>query len=141
MQLYSQTTGSFGKRILFRDHNGLFIKEKYVTQSGKLEPHEAEGWALMKTLQWITKLELNNVIIEIDCKVMANVMKTRLKGSSKFHYILAKCKNLLFLNQNSRVSFIRRQANQGAHALTRTSRFHASHHVYEHISNCIFFLL
>jgi len=62
--------GSFGAGILIRDHNEFFVKAKPVTQSGTPEPREAEAWALMKAVQWITQLELNNVIIETDCKIV-----------------------------------------------------------------------
>lgn len=57
-------------------------------------------------------------------------------GLSNFHVILAKCRVNLSIIPNSKVSFVRRQANQVAHSLARASTFYACNHVLNIVPTC-----
>jgi len=33
----------------------------------------AEAWALVQAIQWVTELQIDNFILEIDCKPMLSI--------------------------------------------------------------------
>lgn len=78
------------------------------------------------------------LFFEVDCKSILDGLMSKPRRVSDFYALLDNCYSLLCNSQNSRVSLVRRQANQVVHSLVKAFRFKASHHVYERIPMYIY---
>ena len=65
------------------------------------------------------------------------VYSSRHDNNTEFGAIIVKWRNLLDLNVNYSISYVRRQANRVAHDLAQAARFIASHQVYNYCPPCI----
>ncbi|KAH1257063.1 hypothetical protein GmHk_03G007107 [Glycine max] len=96
----------FGIDICIRGEHGHFIQVKMSSFNGIPTLAQAEAWALYHALQWTSHLGYQNVI---------------LKATGRQLHVL-----LSF--SNSRVSFVRCQANYVAYSLARGAKFNACNH-------------
>ncbi|KAH1247757.1 hypothetical protein GmHk_06G017571 [Glycine max] len=78
-------TKNFGIGMCLRDKHDNFIKAKSSNISGNPSPREVEAWALHKALQWLEQLQLSNVTIESDCKVVTDNFNSCCKGISDYN--------------------------------------------------------
>ncbi|KHN29674.1 hypothetical protein glysoja_016296, partial [Glycine soja] len=121
---------------------GNFIKARTSSFNGIPSPQDAEAFALQKSLEWIQLLQLSNVIFETDCKMITHHLGSDRNGHSDFNFILAYCKKLLPVINNSRVNLIKRQVNLVTHKLVRASRNHVGSYGYHcmpfHVHSDIF---
>lgn len=104
-------TKNFGIGMCLRDKHDNFIKAKSSNISGNPSPREVEAWALHKALQWLEQLQLSNVTIESDCKVVTDNFNSCCKGISDYNVNLNKCRQQVSSIPNSMTSFIKRQVN------------------------------
>lgn len=75
---------------------------------------------------------------ETDSKLSVDAFLSDRNDTYKFGCIISSCRSLFTaLFSNSRVEFVRRQANEVAHALAREPTLLASSAVYFEIPNCI----
>jgi len=75
---------------------------------------------------------------EKESKLTSDTFLSTRNDSSEFGSIISSCRSLFSsFFSNSRVEFVRRQANTVAHALAREATFLASPAVYYDIPNCI----
>jgi len=116
----------FGAGLCLRDEKGNFLKAFTATTTGVPTPREAEAWALHQAINWTHHLGMQNVIFELDCKLVVDNMVNNKKGSTEFHAILHRCRAILSNSPNSRMSFEKRQANLITHNLARASRFYVN---------------
>jgi len=93
---------------------------------------------LHSALQWLSDMHFDNVDFESDSKLIVDAFLATGNDLSEFGCIISSCRSL-FRNffSNSRVEFVRRQANAVAHALARAATSLASPAVYFDIPNCI----
>jgi len=83
-------------------------------------------------------VQFDHVDFETDSKLTVDVFLSDRNDSSDFGCIINSCRSLFSsLFSNSRVEFVRRQANVVAHALAKDATLLASHAVYYDIPNCI----
>jgi len=65
-------------------------------------------------------MQFNHVYFEVDSKITRDAFHSRTIDVTEFGNIIGACRDLFFTSfTNSRVEFIRRQANAAAHALER----------------------
>ncbi|RHN79799.1 hypothetical protein MtrunA17_Chr1g0181271 [Medicago truncatula] len=83
-------------------------------------------------------MRFDNIDFELDSKITRDAFHSRKTDVSEFGSIIDACRDL-FSNSftNSRVEFIRRQANAAVHALAREATSLASPHIYYEIPLCI----
>jgi len=81
-------------------------------------------------------MQFDNVDFETDSKLTVDAFISDMNDTSEFGCIITSCRSLFSsLFSNSRVEFVRRQANGVAHALARDATLLASHAVYYEIPN------
>jgi len=97
-----------------------------------------EALGLHSALQWLSDMQLDNVDFETDSKLTVDAFRSSRSDLSEFGCIITSCR-ILFHNlfSNSRVEFVRRQANGVAHTLAREATRSASPATYYDIPACI----
>lgn len=95
---------AFGSGFCILGEDGIFIKTRNCIFNGSPTPAQAEEWALLLVIQWITDLEFRNVIFESNCKFVVDSCNKSLMGNIELHVIFAKCRAFLSNITNSRVS-------------------------------------
>jgi hypothetical protein len=64
---------------------------------------------------------MQNVIFETDAQIIAGATNSKHVGVCLFSTIILNIKNLLHLNPNFEVKFVKRQANSVVHKLARAA--------------------
>jgi len=124
--------------ICVRDAEGTFVLAKTMTYPCNVQVDVGEALGLHTTLQWLSDMQIDNVDFETDSKLIADAFLSTRNDLSEFGCIISSCHSLFsFFFSNSRVEFIRRQANMVAHALAKEAMSLASPAVYFEIPNCI----
>jgi len=97
-----------------------------------------EALGLHSALQWLSDMQFDSVDFETDFKLMSDAFLSIRNETSKFGCIISSCRSLFSsLFANSRVEFVRQQANGVVHALAREAMLLASPVVYFDIPDCI----
>jgi ribonuclease HI len=93
---------------------------------------EAEALGIREALTWIQHEYGAAITIEVesDCLQAVQAINSRHKNNTEFGNIIVMCRNLLSLNNNCKVSYVRRQVNRVVHDLAQATCFIASHQVY-----------
>ncbi|CAN1332707.1 Putative ribonuclease H protein At1g65750 [Linum perenne] len=113
-----------GAGMVIRDHEGVIVEFKMLTEPGCPPAKDCEALALRDALNWINEKGMQKVIIETDSQTVANAINNSEQDDTEFGVTIEACKALLHFS--SRVDFIRRDRNVVAHELARHSRFVAS---------------
>jgi ribonuclease HI len=127
-----------GIGICIRDESGIFVLAK-VLQFGQIYPVAiGEALGLYHAIQWLQDMRFDNIDFELDSKITRDAFHSRTVDVTEFGTIIGACQNLFSSSfTNSRVEFIRRQANAAAHALAREATSLASPTIYYVIPHCI----
>jgi hypothetical protein len=84
---------------------------------------------------------LSHVIFETDSKSIGDAIQHFRGGNSEFSSIICHINNILLLNSNFVVKFIKRQTNMVAHMLARTTISWFRRYIADTIPLCIIILL
>jgi len=71
---------------------------------------EGEAWGLLQTLKWLMSMDLDCVIIEMDCKRVVDDLHNSKLDRSEYGSIISQCRTLLSFKNNYKVVFTRRQS-------------------------------
>jgi ribonuclease HI len=104
---------------------------------GQPAVNEAEATGVLEALNWMHNIHITACCIETDSLQVAQAIGSKSKNNLEFGVIIEACRRILVLNQNCKVSYIRRQANRVAHDLAQATRFTASSQIYNHCPPCI----
>jgi ribonuclease HI len=97
-----------------------------------------EALGLYSAIQWLGDMQFDNVDFELDSKLTVDAFLATRNDLSEFGVIISSCRSLCSsFFSNSRVEFVRRQANGVAHSLAREATLLASPVTYYDIPNCI----
>jgi len=97
-----------------------------------------EALGLHYTLQWLSDMQFDDVDFETDSKLTCDAFHTTRDDYSEFGCIISSCHTLVSsFFTNSRVEFVRRQANEVAHVLAGEATLLTSPAIYFHITKCI----
>jgi ribonuclease HI len=121
----------------FRNDVGLFVRAGSFWLSGGLSVHEAEALTLLEAMKTACIMNLDKIIFECDSQLVVNAIHANHDGASAFSIIISSIKNLLLLNSNFEVKFVKRQANLVAHKLARAANSWASRCDFYSIPPCI----
>ena len=135
---FSRHLNKVGIGICLRDDSGAFVLAKTDWISPLCEVHIGEALGLLSALEWVHELNLGPIDFELDAKkVVDNFLSTKHDGT-EFGDIIQSCRSL-FRNfyENSKVEFVRRQANEAAHTLAKEATLSASFQVLHEIPYCI----
>lgn len=101
-----------------------------------------EALGLFHVLQWLQDMWMDGVDFVVDSQTTADPFNSVRINVTKFGHIITTCRSLVSSHfANSRVEFIRRQANMVAHALALEATLLASITIYLEIPHCIAILL
>ena len=99
---------------------------------------EGEAIGLLYAIRWAKEQNLNNVIFELDSKRVVDSFYSTRNDVSDLGAIIRECRTTFSsFFTNSRVEFIRRQANEVAHRLARAATFYASIQDFTVLPDCI----
>ena len=104
--------------MCIRDDFGTFVLAK-VLQFDQVYPVAVgEALGLYHALQWMQDMQFDNIDFELDSKITRDAFHSREVDVTEFGHIIDVCRDILSTSfTNSRVEFIRRQANAATHAL------------------------
>jgi ribonuclease HI len=120
-----------------RDHGGNFIMAGTLWQEGKFTVIEGEANALLEALKVMQQKGYSRVIFETDCKGVVDAIHNIHGGVSEFSSIICNIKNILLVNPNFVVKFVKRQANMVAHTLAKAASSWARCCTFENLPLCI----
>lgn len=127
-----------GIGICIRDDNGRLVKARTSWSTPLLDVPEGEAIGLLYAIRWAKELNLNNITFELDSKRVVDSFHSTRNDVSDLGAIIRECRTTFSsFFTNSRVEFIRRQANEVAHRLARAATFYASIHYFTVLPDCI----
>ncbi|XP_024632826.1 uncharacterized protein [Medicago truncatula] len=96
------------------------------------------GICIRDDTEWVHELNLGLMDFEMDAKKVADNFLSTNHDATEFENIIQNCQSL-FRNyyENSKVEFVRRQANEAAHALVKAATLSASFQLLYVIPDCI----
>jgi len=135
---FSNTCNKVGLGMCIRDSDGNHVRLKTMWFTPVCSVDVGEALGLHHAIRWICELQLTNVDFEVDSKRVVDYFNKGRGDVTKFGSIMDSsiqlCSTYL---TNSHVEFIRRQANEVAHALAKAATSSTSFHVFDDIPTCI----
>ncbi|XP_074328402.1 uncharacterized protein LOC141666310 [Apium graveolens] len=110
-----------GFGMVARDSDGQLLEAKVLTQAEALAPVLTEAIAVKEALSWIDQKRWLPVILESDCLVVVQAIRSAAPMRSRFGEVISKCRNLVRRLNNIQLLFVKRSANMVAHQLARES--------------------
>lgn len=107
-----------GIGICLRDEGGVFVLAKTISYIGVYSVDIGEALGLHLALQWVSDMQLDNIDFEVDSKTTKDGIYSGREDIYDLGNIITASRTLLLSKfVNSRVEFVRRQANVVAHTL------------------------
>lgn len=118
-----QASSCFSFAYAARDQDGKLIKARASCKQGQIQPESAEAIGIREALSWIKDKGLTDVIVETDCLVAVQAIRSSKHMVSYFGRIIQQCKSLLSKLQDKGITlrFVKRSANGLAHHLASCS--------------------
>jgi ribonuclease HI len=98
---------------------------------------EAEALSLLEAMKEASIMNPEHVTFETDAQMVVQAIYGNHSGTSDYSFLINRINNMLCLNFNFKVKFVKRQANSVAHTLAKAANSWASHYVFYSISPCI----
>ncbi|XVE79930.1 hypothetical protein DITRI_Ditri14bG0096800 [Diplodiscus trichospermus] len=130
-------TYSAGLGSVLRDANEAFVACCVSVLSNLPSVKECEALALLDAMTWVYNRLFKNVIFKLDAKGVVDVVNSSVNDITEFGSIDSCCCSFLAQAKTYLVSFVKRQANDAAHALAREACFHACSHLCYDMPNCL----
>ncbi|KAL8513872.1 hypothetical protein ACS0TY_013114 [Phlomoides rotata] len=103
--------------------SGNHVNSRTLALPGLYAPDEGEAIGLFEALTWLSKLDLRNVLIEMNAKLVVDAFNTRsLDFISVFGDIIDACRIKFRAHPYCSVGWVGREANIVAHRLARIAR-------------------
>ncbi|KAL8524201.1 hypothetical protein ACS0TY_013970 [Phlomoides rotata] len=121
--VFFEDSAEMGFGMVIRDSNGVHIFSRTLAMSGVYAPEEGEAIGLFEALSWIKELDIRNVEIEMDAKVVVNAFYSQDSSYiSVFGDIIQACKKVFISYPYCKVGWVNRQANELAYNLARIAK-------------------
>ncbi|XP_058758252.1 uncharacterized protein LOC131631477 [Vicia villosa] len=138
----SFSSNKVGICVCIRNDEGMFITAQTKWFSPITDVDTGEALGLLAAINWVLDLGYDNVVFESDSKSVVDSVTIPKPNDSDFGTITGVCFQLLtHSTRNFQVKFIRRQANEVAHALAKTAPSLASFHIFNDVPTCIYNLI
>jgi ribonuclease HI len=121
----------------FRNDIGQFLRAGTYWKNITYSVLEAEALVLLEAMQVASTMNLEYITFESDSQLVVGALHANHEGVSIFSIIISSIKNLLLLNSNFEVKFVKRQANLVAHQLARAANYWAGRCDFYSIPPCI----
>lgn len=110
--------------MVARDHTGHLILAKTRSYPEVMNPTVAEAMAVKEALSWAKEMQWNNSVIESDCLVVVQMIRSKAPLRSRVGKIVDECREMISSGNNVKLYFIKRSANMSAHELARVSHMY-----------------
>ncbi|GAU35225.1 hypothetical protein TSUD_205010 [Trifolium subterraneum] len=135
---FSTILNKVGIGVCIRDDQGSFVLAKTEWFSPITNVDIGEALGLLHAMKWIQDLQLEHVDFELDSQIVVTKFHSKNRDESELGDIIKDCRTMFNTHfRNSRVEFIRRQANEVAHVLAREATSLASFHIFIDVPLCI----
>jgi hypothetical protein len=135
---FSRRLNRIGIGMCIRDDSGTFVLAKTEWISPLCDVHVGEALGLLSALEWVHELQLGPIDFELDAKRVVDRFLSTNNDVTEFGSIINNCRTLFGLYyENSSVEFVRRQANEVAHVLSKAVTLSASFQILVTIPDCI----
>lgn len=111
----------YGLGLVARDARGFLIEGVTILRCGQIEPLIAEAVGMWEVLSWIKRCQWNHVMVESDCIVLVQALRSNVIMLSDFGRIIDDCRMLLKQLLNISVYFVKHSANMVANEFARAS--------------------
>lgn len=107
--------------MIARDHDGRLVEALSSCKQGCINPELAEAIGIMEALSWVKSKDWQRVVIETDCLVVTQAIRSSSINLSYLGRVIDECKGLLSELGNRKVllNFVKRSANKVAHFIAR----------------------
>ncbi|XP_074323135.1 uncharacterized protein LOC141660074 [Apium graveolens] len=102
-----------------RDHNGELVEAMSKCSRGLVNPEAVEAMGIREALSWVKQKQQHDVIVETDCLVMVQWIRSSYAALSYLGRLIDECRQLLvdLQDKNVMLRFVKRFANNVAHYL------------------------
>ncbi|KAH6756240.1 hypothetical protein C2S53_003775 [Perilla frutescens var. hirtella] len=100
---------------------GQLVEARTVYREGVVASEFAEVIGIKKALSWIKARQWEKTILESDCLVAINAIRSNLFMRSPFGLVVEECRHLLHSMSNVSFLFVYRSANKVTHNFARVS--------------------
>lgn len=111
--------GKFSVGCVIRNSGGEFVTARCECFPGIFDSREAEALGIREALSWVKRLQLPNVIIEMDNLQVFQALTENFSSPNGFGLIIEECQSLAKSLGEVQFSFVRRSANFAAHSIAR----------------------
>lgn len=115
------STGRVGAGGLIRDLDGRWMKG-FSRLLGRVDRLMAEAWALWDGLKTAIDMEIDKLMIELDCKVFLDLVWGGSDLNLKLKPIILNCRRMCRAFKEVRATHIFREADQAADLLAKEAR-------------------
>uniref|UniRef100_A0A803PDJ7 RNase H type-1 domain-containing protein n=1 Tax=Cannabis sativa TaxID=3483 RepID=A0A803PDJ7_CANSA len=103
---------------------GVLIEGVTKLFNGSATPELVEAMGVKEALSWIKRNQPCQAILETDCLVFIQALRSSIEMIFMFGQVVKDCKVLLKELKSVSIFFIRRSANKVAHSFARASLFY-----------------
>ncbi|KAL8101079.1 hypothetical protein AgCh_033092 [Apium graveolens] len=111
--------GKSGIGLIARNHDGYLLTTKIRTFEEVMNPSLVEAIAIKEALSWAKDVGWNSVIIESDCLVVVQMIRSAAPLRSRIGQVIEECRQLVRDFNNFKLYFVKRSANVLSHELAR----------------------
>uniref|UniRef100_A0A803PJ09 Reverse transcriptase domain-containing protein n=1 Tax=Cannabis sativa TaxID=3483 RepID=A0A803PJ09_CANSA len=112
---------SYGIGLVSRDHHGFLVQGRTDLFVGNATPELAEAIGVREALSWTKENAWQRVVIETNCLVVIQAIRSSVQMISPFGQVISHCKQLIIDLPFVSVLFVKRSANVVAHNFARAS--------------------
>ncbi|XP_074374476.1 uncharacterized protein LOC141714880 [Apium graveolens] len=116
--------GVSGIGLIARDHAGNLILARTRCIVEIMNPTLAEAIAVKEALSWAKELPGANFVIESDCLVVVQLIRSATPMRSRIGQIIEECRRSLQELNNVKLYFVKRSANMSAHELAHVAHIY-----------------
>lgn len=116
-------SGLFSVAGIARDSNGLVLEAFSKCSSGRIAPELAEAIGVKEALSWIKDRQWKSVLIETDCILIVQSLRSATPLNSYFGSVITDCLNIWSQVPTVDIVFVKRSTNKAVHSLARSSCF------------------
>ncbi|KAL8098499.1 hypothetical protein AgCh_031317 [Apium graveolens] len=116
--------GVSGIGLIARDHAGNLILARTRCIVEIMNPTLAEAIAVKEALSWVKELPGANFVIESDCLVVVQLIRSATPMRSRIGQIIEECRRSLQELNNVKLYFVKRSANMSAHELAHVAHIY-----------------
>lgn len=88
---------------IVRDHNGDLVEAMSRCLQGTVSPELAEALRIKEAISWVEKKQQTNVVIETDCLVLVQWIRSSYNSFSYVRRLVNECRQLLLCLQSKNV--------------------------------------